>query len=149
MKTVAEYTSTQYIKRLKAKNKFKAIEELALAFEGSDVCSSVGDLIEALKEREKIMSTGIGFGIAIPHARLKSVREMTFAIGISAKGIDFDSIDSQPAHLIILVAAGEKQHKEYLRLLSSIMTVLKKEKVKDRIINSDDNEEILSLLKSQ
>jgi mannitol/fructose-specific phosphotransferase system IIA component (Ntr-type) len=149
MKPVAEYTSTHYIKILKAKNKFKAIEELALVFQDSDVCSSVDELIEALRDREKIMSTGIGFGIAIPHARLKSVREMTFAIGISKKGIDFDSIDSQPAHLIILVAAGEKQHKEYLRLLSSIMTVLKKEKVKDRIINSEDNDEILSLLKSQ
>ena len=95
------------------------------------------------------MSTGIGFGIAIPHARLKSIRDMSFAIGISKKGIDFDSIDSQPAHLIILVAAGEKQHKEYLRLLSSIMTILKKENVKERIIESNDNEEILALLKSQ
>ena len=136
MKPVAEYTSVNFIKRLKSKNKFKAIEELALVFQGSDVCSSAEELIEALKEREKIMSTGIGFGIAIPHARLKSVKEMTFAIGISKKGIDFDSIDSNPVHLVILVAAGEKQHKEYLKLLSSIMTILKKEKIKDRIINS-------------
>lgn len=149
MKSVADYTSASYIKRLKAKNKLKAIEELALVFQNSGICSSVEELIEALKEREKIMSTGIGFGIAIPHARLKSIRDMSFAIGISKKGIDFDSIDSQPAHLIILVAAGEKQHKEYLRLLSSIMTILKKENVKERIIESDDNEEILALLKSQ
>ena len=149
MKPVVEYTSVNYIKRLKSKNKFKAIEELALVFQGSDVCSSAEELIEALKEREKIMSTGIGFGIAIPHARLKSVKEMTFAIGISKKGIDFDSIDSNPVHLVILVAAGEKQHKEYLKLLSSIMTILKKEKIKDRIIDSADNEEIMSLLKTQ
>jgi PTS system nitrogen regulatory IIA component len=139
MKPVAEYTSINFIKILKSKNKFKAIEELALVFQGSDVCAST----------EKIMSTGIGFGIAIPHARLKSVKEMTFAIGISKKGIDFDSIDSNPVHLVILVAAGEKQHKEYLKLLSSIMTILKKEKIKDRIIDSTDNEEIISLLKMQ
>jgi mannitol/fructose-specific phosphotransferase system IIA component (Ntr-type) len=149
MKPVVEYTSVNFIKRIKSKNKFKAIEELALVFQGSDVCPGAGELIEALKEREKIMSTGIGFGIAIPHARLKSVKEMTFAIGISKKGIDFDSIDSNPVHLVILVAAGEKQHKEYLKLLSSIMTILKKEKIKDRIIDSTDNEEIISLLKSQ
>ncbi len=72
---------------------------------------------------------------------------MTFAIGISKKGIDFDSIDSNPVHLIILVAAGEKQHKEYLKLLSVIMTILKKENVKERIINSDSTEMILALLK--
>jgi len=149
MKPVVDYTDIKYIKWIKSRNKFKAIEELAGVFEGSDVCPSITDLVVALTEREKIMSTGIGFGIAIPHARLRTVKEMTFAVGISKKGLDFDSIDSNPVHLIILVAAGEKQHKEYLRLLSSIMTILKKEKVKDRIIASESQEEILTLLSEQ
>ncbi len=149
MKAVVDYTDISYITWIKSKNKFKAIEELAGIFEGSDICPSIPDLVAALTEREKIMSTGIGFGIAIPHARLRTVKEMTFAVGISKKGIEFDSIDNNPVHLIILVAAGEKQHKEYLRLLSSIMTILKKEKVKDRIIAAESQEEIMALLREQ
>jgi len=92
------------------------------------------------------MSTGIGFGIAIPHAKIASVKEMVFAIGISKKGIDFDSIDGEPIHLVILVIAGERQHKEYLRLLSNIMSIIKKNNVKERIINSSSSEEVVHIL---
>lgn len=143
MSSINDYTSKEFIKILESTNKFKAIEELATVFEGSKVCNDVDGLIRALKEREEIMSTGIGFGIAIPHARMKAVSKMTFAIGISKKGIDFDSMDGQPVHLVILVAAGEKQHKEYLRLMSNIMGILKNADIKDRIINSGSPDEII------
>jgi mannitol/fructose-specific phosphotransferase system IIA component (Ntr-type) len=71
---------------------------------------------------------------------------MSFAIGISRAGIDFDSMDGEPVHLVILVAAGERQHKEYLRLLSNIMSIIKKDGVKDRIIASDSNDEVIAIL---
>ncbi|HOD15570.1 MAG TPA: PTS sugar transporter subunit IIA [Spirochaetota bacterium] len=148
MATVTEYTQAEYIKVLEATNKYKAIEELALVFKDSEVCGDIQSLVKALKEREEIMSTGIGFGIAIPHAKIGSINEMAFAIGISRAGIDFDSMDGEPVHLVILVAAGEKQHKEYLRLLSNIMAILKKERVKDSIINSQSNEDVITILKA-
>jgi mannitol/fructose-specific phosphotransferase system IIA component (Ntr-type) len=147
MPDVTDFTKAEYIKNLASKDKFKAIEELALVFKGSGVCDDVEHLIRALKEREEIMSTGIGFGIAIPHAKISSVREMAFAIGISKEGIEFNSIDGELIHLIILVAAGERQHKEYLRLLSNIMAIIKKDNVKESIINSADSEEVLRILK--
>ncbi len=148
MASVTEYTKNSYIKVLQSTNKFKAIEELALVFKGCDVCGDIDTLIKALKEREEIMSTGIGFGIAIPHAKIGTIQEMAFAIGISKEGIDFDSMDGEPVHLVILVAAGEKQHKEYLRLLSNIMSIIKKDTVKDSIINSSTSEEVLDILRS-
>jgi fructose PTS system EIIBC or EIIC component len=117
MISVTNNTDKKFIKYLDSTGKFEAIEELAEVFDESDVCSDTKGLIKALKEREEIMSTGIGFGIAIPHARLDTVKRMAFAVGVSKKGIHFDSMDGKPVHLIILVAAGEKQHKEYLRLL--------------------------------
>ena len=149
MSNVTDHTDVSFIKTLEANDKFMAIEELALVFENSDTCSDIKGLIKALKEREEIMSTGIGFGIAIPHAKISSVKEMAFAIGISKSGINFDSMDGEPVYLVILVAAGERQHKEYLRLLSNIMAVLKKESVKDQIINSDSSEEILNILSKE
>ena len=147
MDSVTEYTDIKYIKNINASNKFDAIEELAKVFDGTNLCNDIDSLINALKEREDIMSTGIGAGIAIPHAKIPSVKEMAFAIGVSKKGIDFDSMDGYAVNLIILVIAGEKQHKDYLRLLSNIMTILKKDPIKEKIINAGSSEEILGILK--
>ena len=148
MKSLIEFTDEKYFKRINSKNKFKAIEELALVFKDSHVCSDTDALINALKEREEIMSTGVGFGLAIPHAKIKEVRDPAFAIGISSKGIDFNSIDGKPVNLLILVAAGEKQHKEYLRLLSYIMALLKEKKIRDKIITSKSIKDIYTLFEN-
>ena len=149
MVSVTDYTSLKYIKNISAGDKIEAIEELARVFDGSELCSDIDSLVNALKEREGIMSTGIGAGIAIPHAKITSVKEMAFAIGISEKGIDFDSMDGHLVNLIILVIAGEKQHKDYLRLLSNIMAILKKEPIKEKIIKASTSEEILQILQTQ
>ena len=149
MVSVTDYTSLKFIKNIDSRDKFDAIEELARVFSGSDLCDDIDSLINALKEREGIMSTGIGAGIAIPHAKIASVKEMAFAIGISEKGIDFDSMDGHAVNLIILVIAGEKQHKDYLRLLSNIMAILKKEPIKEKIIKAASSEEILHILQNQ
>ena len=148
MSSVADFTNINFIKQIESKNKFIAIEELASVFKESTICSDLNALVKALKEREEIMSTGIGMGIAIPHAKIGSTKEMAFAIGLSKEGIDFDSMDNKPVHLIILVAAGEKQHKEYLRLLSNIMSILKQNNVIDTIINSDSPEDIIEIFKT-
>ncbi len=148
MSSLLEFTDSKYIKFLKSKNKYKAIEELANVFKGSDVCSDIKAFINALKEREEIMTTGIGFGIAVPHAKLESVHKIAYAIGISKKGIDFNSIDGKPVHLVVLVAAGERQHKEYLKLLSKIMSVLKNDVIRNEMINAKTTKEIIEILRN-
>jgi nitrogen PTS system EIIA component len=145
MTHLSDYSSAAYIRKVKSRDKFKAIEELARSFEGSAVCEDIEELVAALIEREKIMSTGIGFGIAIPHAKIASVNQVAFAVGVSRQGIDFESIDGHPVHIIILVAAGEKQHKDYLKLLSKIMSVLKQEEARTRLIESPTSEEVLRI----
>ncbi len=149
MSPVVTYTSEKFIKKLEAADKFSALEELAGVFKDTDVCSDVNTLIKAIKEREEIMSTGIGMGIAIPHAKVNAVQEMAFAIGISKRGINFDSLDGNPTKLVILVAAGEKQHKDYLRLLSNIMAILKNEKTRNTLIDADSPATIMKILKSE
>jgi mannitol/fructose-specific phosphotransferase system IIA component (Ntr-type) len=145
MSEIIGYTRKEFIKYLDSSDKYNSIEELARIFNNTDICDDIDGLIAALKEREDIMSTGIGFGIAVPHAKIDSVNKMAFAIGISKKGIDFDSIDGEPVHVIIMVAAGEKQHKKYLKLLSNIMSILKIEKIKEKIINSQSADEIIKI----
>ena len=141
-----DYTDRRFIKQLAATDKYAAIEELARVFHGSGVCADVDKLIAALKEREEIMATGIGFGIAVPHARIKEIRRLSFAIGTSRAGIFFDAIDKKPAHLIILVIAGETQQVEYLRLLSKIMNLLKTENTKEAMVAADNADQIIDIL---
>lgn len=149
MPEIIRYTQDKFIKFLDNEEKFQAIEGLAGLFTDSGVCSDIKSLIHALKDRERIMSTGIGFGIAIPHAKIKPVKKIAFALGISKKGIDFDSMDGKPVNIVILIAAGENQHKDYLGLMSSIMTVLKDETTKEAIINSSSKAEVLEILSSK
>lgn len=146
--SLLEFTDSRYIKFLKSKNKYRAIEELADVFKGTDVCSDIKAFINALKEREEIMTTGIGFGIAVPHAKLESVHKIAYAIGISKKGIEFNSIDGKPVHLVVLVAAGERQHKEYLKLLSKIMSVLKNDVIRNEIIQAKSTKDIIEILRN-
>ena len=148
MPIITEYTKPEFIKILKTNDKMEMIDELAAVFSGSGITGDVASLVRALKEREEVMSTGIGFGIAIPHAKIPAVNEMAFAIGISPRGIPYDSMDGEPVHIVILVAAGERQHKEYLRLLSKILSFIKKDRVKDAIINSRSSEDVVAILKA-
>ncbi len=74
MSSVADFTNINFIKQIESKNKFIAIEELASVFKESTICSDLNALVKALKEREEIMSTGIGMGIAIPHAKIGSTK---------------------------------------------------------------------------
>ncbi|MFH0975030.1 MAG: PTS sugar transporter subunit IIA [Spirochaetota bacterium] len=146
MGDLSDYTDKKYIIKIKSEDKLKAIEEVAGVFKDTDVCNDIESLTAALIEREEIMTTGIGLGIAIPHAKITTVKKISFAIGISENGIDFNAIDGEPVYMIVLVAAGEDQHKEYLKLLSKIMTVLKNEDIRKKIIVSNSPSEILNIL---
>ena len=78
-------------------------------------------LTQAIFKREAIMSTGIGLGLAVPHIRIASVRELVMAVAVSRAGInDYGSLDDKPVHLVFLIAAPEGKHADYLRLLSAI-----------------------------
>lgn len=87
------------------------------------------------------MSTGIGWGIAVPHVRLTSVKSPVMALGVSRKGIqDYDSLDGLPVHYIIMIAAGRDQHAEYLRLLSLVSTRMKDESVVKALLSAKEDE---------
>jgi mannitol/fructose-specific phosphotransferase system IIA component (Ntr-type) len=146
---LTDYIHSCNIRFLSTRNKYSAIEDLARTFKDNSGCSDLEQLVSSLKEREEIMSTGIGFGIAIPHAKIPQISEMAFAIGISKAGIDFDSMDGIPVNLIILVIASDSQTKEYLGLLSEIMNLLRIDSVKDKIIAATTADEVLAIIHAQ
>ena len=98
---------------------------------------------QAVYERESIMSTGIGLGIAIPHVKNKAVTDLTIVIGISKSGIEWEALDNKPVHIIFLIAGSEDQHELYLRALSKIILVLKNENRRRKIIEANDTQTII------
>lgn len=89
---------------------------------------AVGDAIEfrhAIRQREEVSSTGIGGGIAVPHAKLQSISGFAIAVGISPDGIEFGARDNQPVDVMVMIAASEDAREAYLRVLASVAATLK------------------------
>lgn len=128
----------------KKKDNLEALIEL---IDNENFVEDVKVLRESIFSREEIMSTGLGLGIAVPHARIKGVKNIIIAIGINKNGIeDYESLDGTPVRLVIMIIAGEKQHKEYLKLLSQIVKILKKNFRIDRLLNAEKTDEFIGLL---
>ena len=104
-------------------------------------------LVRGIFYREELMSTGIGMGIAVPHVRLSSVTGPVMCAGLCRNPItDYQSLDGIPVHLIFMIAAGQNQHAEHLRLLSSLSLKLKCEKLRNSLITASDAQKFYHFL---
>jgi len=115
------------------------------------VCRSVPELkseklLDLLLAREAIMSTGIGLGIAVPHARLKSMQNPVLAVGVSPKGINYESLDDRPVHIIVLIVVPAESQKQYLRILARVTLLLKNAQLRQRLLEAGDAEAIYKIL---
>lgn len=105
-------------------------------------------VLAALRQREETMSTGIGFGIAIPHASSDRVENVTAAFGRSSTGIEFDSLDNAPVKFIALFIVPKDQFQTHLRTLASIAKFLNDRSVRERLGSAVSAEEILSIFRN-
>ncbi len=109
-----------------------------------------GVLGKAIAHRESLMSTGIGQGLAVPHARLDGVTEPMVVVGIAKGGVDgYESLDGGSIHVLLLIVAGKGQHEPYLRLLAAALDVLKDAAVREAIINCPSAQEAYLTLTSK
>jgi PTS system nitrogen regulatory IIA component len=107
------------------------------------------ELLRVLLEREKLESTGIGEGVAIPHGRLKKLKTFFIAFGRSVKGVDFDSIDGKPSHVFFLVMAPENSAVNNLKLLGRIVTLLKDASFKRRLMEARSQKELFEFISEE
>ncbi|MBI4024896.1 MAG: PTS sugar transporter subunit IIA [Verrucomicrobia bacterium] len=117
---------SQIVLDLKATDRWVAIEELVncLVTQKCIVETRRDSVIHAVKTREKTMSTGIGFGIAIPHASTDAIEKVTAVLARSSTGINFDSLDNQPVKLVVLFLVPTGQYQQHLKTLASISRFL-------------------------
>lgn len=98
--------------------------------------------------RESLSNTGIGFGIAIPHAKSKFVKEPRIAVGVIKEGVDYGSIDGNPVNIIFMIAVNDSQSDLHLRALASLSRKLIHEEFRNKILNANSKSEILNVILS-
>ena len=145
---ISELLSAKRIINLtKEKAKDTALKSLVRCLARTDFVAKEKELSKAISDRERILSTGIGQGIAIPHAKIPSVSGFVAALGISKDGIPFDSLDGRPAHVIVMIAGPEGQNEEYLRILARFTGALKPEETRNRILGAAKKaDQVLAIL---
>ena len=103
-------------------------------------------VVQKILDREAEMSTGIGYGIAIPHARMEGIDRVYMIAARSIKGIEFDAIDEQPVHLVFMMLSPLNTSSQYTQILSSLSRIMSYEEVRKALIETDDPEKFLSVI---
>src|SRR5262245_51914229 len=134
--------------RLRARTKRDAIAELVELLERGHGIESHGEILDRVLWREAMMSTGIGNGVAIPHGKARAVSRMVAACGVSPEGVDFQSVDGEPATLFVLLAAPETVGSLQVKVLANISRVLKEEGVRQQLRDAANPEEFLAALRA-
>jgi PTS system nitrogen regulatory IIA component len=149
MKLTEILSEDQVIADLQARAKRSAMEELCQAVAQSHPGLDIKKLMEVLIERERLGSTGIGDGIAIPHGKLANLDELVLSFGRSQSGVDFDSLDGKPAHLFFLVVAPENSAGTHLKALARISRLLKSNVVRRELMEAKDAQGIYRIIEAQ
>jgi PTS system nitrogen regulatory IIA component len=133
---------------MKSVTKTDAIRELVALLKRAGAIAAEDTVARVVLEREELGTTGIGEGIAVPHGKTGAVDKLVAAFGRSEKGIDFDSIDDQPVHLLFLLVAPADSAGPHLMALARISRLLKNRDFRKELMDAADKSEILKLYES-
>lgn len=145
---IADYLDINLVTFLHSKSRDEAIETLVDCLDRAGKLEGRRDRFhEAILRRESIVSTGIGMGVAIPHAKFDELDCFFMVVGIQRKrGLEWDSIDGTSVKLIFMIGGPDNRQDDYLRILSKLTAVIKDEYLRKRLLLSEDKGEIMSLL---
>ncbi len=130
---------------LKGTSKLEVINELVDLFKDDERVSNIENMRLSVHDREKIMSTGVGKGFAIPHAKTASVTDIVAAFGKLDNPIDFQALDGQPVNLIFLLVGKENLVGPHIKLLSRISRMMNKDEFRENLAKANSVDEIYSL----
>ena len=136
---------------LEAEGKYEAIDELVdLLVESHEIPVTLRDhVVEVVVEREKSMSTGMEHGIALPHGATERVDDIIGALGISRRGIPFESLDGQPAHIVILLILPKNKFQAHVRTLGGIAHLMSNASLREALKNAASGDEVLKLVEEE
>jgi fructose-specific phosphotransferase system IIA component len=134
---------------LEAKTKEEAIEELVDVLDSAKLLANRDAALKSVLLREKTRSTGIGSGIAIPHGKCKTVKQLVMAVGVSKEGLDFGSVDNKPVKLVLMILSPVDQTGPHIQALASISRLMMDETFKTSLEESESGKEVYDLFKSR
>lgn len=133
------------ISDLKGNKKEEVINELIDLFKSDSRVQDVEKVRSAVLDREKIMSTGVGKGFAIPHGKTNSITDIIAAFGKTKNPVDYDALDNQPVHLVFLLVGKDNLVSKHIKLLSRISRMMNKDEFRNRLLEAESAEEILDI----
>lgn len=144
---ISKYLNPRLVTQLEVDERDAALHTLV------DLLDTEGKLLDkeafykAILERERIVSTGIGMAVAVPHAKLSGYSTFFIAIGVHKKGIPWDALDGIPVRLVFMIGGPDDKQTEYLQLLSRLTLAIKDEERRKKILQLSKPEDIIALFK--
>ncbi len=132
---------------MRGRTKPEAIRELAEFTASTRNLKDKEGLIRTILEREKLQSTGIGSGVAIPHGQTESVEGIICSLGISKEGINYDSLDGKPVYLMFMLVASPDRDAQYLSLLACIARMFRNPELREAVMNAGSGAEVMELIR--
>lgn len=140
------FTKETVIVDLESTEKDELFEEMVEALHSDYPEIDRAEAIFALNDRESKMSTGIMHSVAVPHAVVPSLKGLVGAIGISRKGIDYDSLDKAPVYIVFMILAGEGQTEKHVQILKSLAVVLQKPGFVEKLSSCSSAADVYNLI---
>jgi len=134
---------------LKGKTKDEIINQMIAIVNNSNKILDIEKVREAIFEREKIMSTGVGNGFAIPHGKTDAVLDIVAAFAITDEPIDYESLDEQPVRLIFLLVGKDSMVGPHIKLLSRISRLMNKEEFRTKLLDATSSKQVLEIFKTE
>ena len=149
MKITDILTEDMVVPALHGRSKTDVIVELARVVADRHPEIDHGRLVTALEDREKLNSTALGEGVAIPHGKLPGLKRVVAAFGRSPAGVDFSSVDGNPTHLFFLLVAPEDSASAHLKALARISRLLKDESFRQRLMSAGDGADLFRTIREE
>ena len=143
MKSLSRLISPDRITWLDQDNKIDCLRGLVQCLSESEELGNEDSIFDAIMEREQLLSTGFGLGLAIPHAKLNIIDDFIVGLAIHRDRVPFDSLDDQPVHILVMILGPDQKQDEYLKVLSRVTAFLKDKR--EDILSLEDNEELYKL----
>ncbi|OGC09100.1 hypothetical protein A2V82_01030 [candidate division KSB1 bacterium RBG_16_48_16] len=147
---ISDYINEKLIfLELEAKDKDSAIAAVVEKMSRANIFDNASSFLKEVKGREQLGSTGIGKGVALPHARTQHVKNIVVAFARLKKGIDFQSEDKEPVKLIFLLGTPLNSVGEYLKVLAKISKIARNDKIRKSLVKAGSVEEVAEILKDE
>ncbi len=148
MAKIAPYLSAKRVVFLDVSNRDEALRQLVDVIAADGKVKDKELFFNAIMDREKIVSTGISMGVAIPHAKLAEYDDFFIAIGILQKGVDWGALDGAQVRIIFMIGGPDDKQTEYLQILSALTGAIKDEEIRKALLQEKSPEKIVELFKA-